>query len=235
MRGDKVVLGLSVWAFPCTEPFTVTYNQPGPAETEKLRSVWLVEAAGFEEQPVTIGGGCRLQWMVGARTGSVVLRGKRPFAKDVEPQKEWFTVSATGGPVTVTSAAWSPDDPHELKLGVSRDFTADETVTVSYRRPEGAAGLWDVDGNQLADITDRPVANGAPAATAVTLASDAGDDATYAAGEPGPRLHRRIALGERPGAARRAAHGRRPGDARRAGAAVLGARLGVRGGTGRGR
>ena len=187
VRGDKVVLGLSVWAFPCTEPFTVTYTKPGGVleVIRRLRSVWLVEAAGFEEQPVTIGGGCRLQWMAGARTGSVVLRGKRPFAKDVEPQKEWFTVSATGGPVTVTSAAWSPDDPHELKLGVSRDFTADETVTVSYRRPHGAAGLWDVDGNQLADITDRPVANEAAEApaVAVTLASDPGDDATYAAGD----------------------------------------------------
>ena len=183
VRGVEVKLGLSVWAFPCTEPFTVTYTKPGSLEVGKLRSVWLVDADTFTET-VTIGGGCSSQWMVGARTGSVVLRGKRPFATDVEPQKEWFTVSATGGPVTVTSAAWSPDDPHELKLGVSRDFTADETVTVSYRRPHGAAGLWDVDGNQLADITDRPVVNAAaPAATAVALASDAGSDATYAAGD----------------------------------------------------
>ena len=59
-------------------------------------------------------------------------------------------------------------------------------MTVSYRRPVGAAGLWDVDGNQLADITDSPVANGADEAASVVgvaLVSDPGADRVYGIGE----------------------------------------------------
>ena len=44
-----------------------------------------------------------------------------------------------------------------LKLTLSREFAAGETVTASYRRPAGAHGLWDVDGNQLGDVADHPV------------------------------------------------------------------------------
>ena len=69
---------------------------------------------------------------------------------------------------------------------MSRDFAADETVTVSYRRPRGAGGLWDVEGNQLADVTDAPVAIRAAEAASVTgvaVVSDPGADSTYGSGE----------------------------------------------------
>ena len=184
VRGKKVEINLDGPLYPCSQSFTVSYTKPG---ANALRSVWGTEADGFKGQAVTNESGtCVAEWLGNARTGSVILRGNRPFATDAAPQAEWFTVAASGGPVTVTGAAFSADDPHELRLSVSRDFAADETVTVSYRRPQGAAGLWDVDGNQLADITDRPVANGAAEAAAVTgvaVVSDAGDDATYAAGD----------------------------------------------------
>ena len=184
VRGKKVEINLDGPLYPCSQSFTVSYTKPG---ADALRSVWGTEADGFKGQAVTNESGtCVAEWLGNARTGSVILRGNRPFATDAAPRAEWFTVAASGGPVTVTGAAFSADDPHELRLSVSRDFAADETVTVSYRRPQGAAGLWDVDGNQLADITDRPVANGAAEAAAVTgvaVVSDAGDDATYAAGD----------------------------------------------------
>ena len=181
VRGKKVEINLDGPLYPCSRSFTVSYTKPG---ADALRSVWGTEADGFKGQAVTNESGtCVSGWLGNARTGSVILRGIRPFATDAAPRAEWFTVAASGGPVTVTGAAFSADDPHELRLSVSRDFAADETVTVSYRRPRGAAGLWDVDGSQLADITDRPVANGAAAVAGVAMASDAGDDATYAAGD----------------------------------------------------
>ena len=118
--------------------------------------------------------------------GSVVLVGERPFRTDDEPDPAWFTVTASGGPVTVTEAAFDAADPYLLKLEVSRDFGPDETVTVSYERPTGESGLWDVDGNQVKDIADMAVkaARSAPPAGArAEVVSDAGGDATYALGE----------------------------------------------------
>ena len=90
-------------------------------------------------------------------------------------------MKASGGPVTVTAAAFGPDDAKELKLEVSREFGPHETVTVSYTRPQGASGLWDADGNQLADIADAPVTgSGEPAAgpplTAEFVGMPAGHD-----------------------------------------------------------
>ena len=96
-------------------------------------------------------------WLSHMTIGSVVIRANRPFATDRAPKPEWFTVSASGGPVTVTGAAFDPNDAHVLKLELSREFAAGETVTASYRRPVGESGLWDVDGNQLGDVTDWPV------------------------------------------------------------------------------
>ena len=184
VRGNQVEINLGEPLYPCSRSFTVSYTKPG---ADALRSVWGTEADGFKGQAVTNGSGtCVSGWLGNARTGSVILRGNRPFATDAAPRAVWFTVAASGGPVTVTGAAFSADDPHELRLSVSRDFAADETVTVNYRRPRDAAGLWDVDGNQLADVTDKPVANGAAEAAAVTgvaVVSDAGGDATYAAGD----------------------------------------------------
>ena len=84
-------------------------------------------------------------WLAGTYIGSVVIRAKRPFARDRgEPEPEWFTVSASGGPVTVTGAAFAADDPKVLKLTLSREFAPGETVTVSYRRPAGDpdCGTW---------------------------------------------------------------------------------------------
>ena len=121
----------------------MSYTKPGASE---LRSVWGTTADGFQGQTVTHAdsGDCESQWLGDLRTGSVIVRAKRPFATDMEPRKEWFTVAATGGPVTVTGAAFSPDDPHVLELSLSRELAADETVTMSYRRPRSwpDCGTW---------------------------------------------------------------------------------------------
>ena len=185
VRGERVELGLSAEMWPCTVAFTVSYEKP---DADALRNVWGTEADGFSELAVTYGGTekCTRDWPRGpALSGSIVLTAKRPFDTSEAPQAAWFTVSASGGAMTVTGAAFDPDDPHVLRLTLSREFDADETVTVSYRRPRGARGLWDADGNQLADLVDHPVLQGAagPAVESVALTSDAGGDDTYALGE----------------------------------------------------
>ena len=146
--------------------------------------------AAFTNQTVTNSrkSKCGTNWWESASEGSVILRGKRPFTTARAPDQAWFTVTASGGPVTVTGAAFNPDDAHELKLTLDREFAADETVMVSYTRPPGASGLWDADGKQLADMVDMTVTRAAPAAaapavTAVEVVSDVGADDTYALGE----------------------------------------------------
>ena len=70
--------------------------------------------------------------------------------------------------MTVTAAAFSPTNAYEIRLSLSREFEAGETATVSYVRPQGAAGLWDEAGSQLADVVDLPVTmrDASPAALA---------------------------------------------------------------------
>ena len=149
---------------PCAgqTPFRVKYTKPDSGA--KLRGVdgqTTSEVDTFGPFNVTNlrASNCRdgRNWLSHMTIGSVVIRANRPFATDKAPKPEWFTVSASGGPVTVTGAAFDPNDAHMLKLSLSREFAAGETVTASYRRPAGEHGLWDVDGNQLGDVTDWPV------------------------------------------------------------------------------
>ena len=184
VEGQKAVLGLSFPVYPCegNVPFTVSYTVPTGTGTTPLRGLdgdSSNQADAFDHQDVTNtrSGWCKVGWFDGSRTGSVIVRSKVPFATDVEPKPAWFTVTASGGAVSVTGASYSTDDAHELKLTVDREFAPGETVTVSYRRPERESGLWDVRGKQLDDIVDRPVANNAPVAVPASLESASTEEA----------------------------------------------------------
>ncbi len=184
VESSTAVLRLNDAVYPCDPDFTVTYEEPAASPLQSLDGT---DADTLMYRPVTNerADRCGSSWLKRASTGSVILSAGRPFAQDLEPRSEWFTVTASGGSVTVTGAAFSPGDPHELKLTLSRDLAAGETVTVSYTRPEGESGLWDIDGNQLADVEDTPVDNDAPAVPAApgapTLArvSDTSVEATW--------------------------------------------------------
>ena len=134
VRGRKVVLLLNGRLWPCDgdpdgeKKVTVGYAVPGiEVEAQRLRNIWDTTAtatvAAFAE-PVVVryenGAKCVPAEFDGER-GSIILRAGRPFATDAPPRTEWFTVAASGGPVTVTRAAFSEDDPHELVLSLSRD------------------------------------------------------------------------------------------------------------------
>ena len=184
VRGQMVELRVSSPLGPCTTGFTLSYARP---DTNALRNLWGTEAAEISDRAWTYGGTATcVDGVYKAATGSIILYGRRPFAQDAPPQPEWFAVAASGGPVTVTAAAIDPDDGHLLVLTVSREFAADETITVSYTRARGALGMWDIDGNQLADFANLTVENRVgrgPAVTGVEVASDAGADDTYGLGD----------------------------------------------------
>ena len=185
VEGGTAVLRLDTPVFPCAggAPFTVSYRKPAASPLQGLDGTAASHSGqdGITYLAVTNArsGWCGVGWFDSAEVGSVIVRAKRPFATDIEPQPEWFTVTASGGPVTVTGAAYSEDDAYELKLTLDRELGPDETVTVSYTRPEGESGLWDVTGRQLEDIVDRPVENTAvpaanrPATGAPTIAGTA--------------------------------------------------------------
>ena len=164
MQGRTAVLTLGQPAYPCDSatPFVLSYGPPETPTTPVVRSLDGMDSGALKYQAVTNAraGWCGAGWFDSSRIGSVIVRSKRPFATDIEPQPGWFTVTASGGPVTVTGAAFSAEDPHELRLTLDRELGPDETVTVSYRRPEGVSGLWDVTGRQLADLVDAPVERG---------------------------------------------------------------------------
>ena len=177
----QVVLQLAHPVYPCAGQtvFRVSYTPPASGE-QRLQTAAGWGAEGWtadkwrgqaDDHALATNGwhGRCAEWLAGTFMGSVVLQAARPFSRDRgEPEPGWFTVSASGGPVTVTRATFSPHDPKELKLELSREFAAGETATVSYRRPAGASGLWDVDGNQLRDVLNAPVR--AKAATQPVLA-----------------------------------------------------------------
>ena len=177
----QVVLQLAHPVYPCAGQtvFRVSYTPPASGG-ERLQTAAGWGADGWtadkwrgqaDDHALATNGwhGRCTDWLAGTFMGSVVLQAARPFSRDRgEPEPGWFTVSASGGPVAVTRANFSPHDPKELKLELSREFVAGETAMVSYRRPAGASGLWDVDGNQLRDVLNAPVR--AKAATQPVLA-----------------------------------------------------------------
>jgi len=158
VEGSKAVLHLDDPVLPCdgATPFTVSFAEAGGPRLQGLDGT---AAAAFSFVDVTNARAvrCDAAWSDTLTVGSIVIRAKRPFATDAPPQASWFTVTASGGPVTVTGAAFSPDDPRELILSLSRELEPGETVTLSYTRPWGTRGLWSADGRQLGNLVNAPV------------------------------------------------------------------------------
>ena len=164
------VLQLEYPVYPCAGEtvFRVSYTLPSSG-SERLQTAagwgadgwtatkWRGQANDHALVTNARHGRCA-EWLAGTYVGSVVLKSARAFARDRgEPNPAWFTVSASGGAVAVTGAAFDPNDPKALKLTLSREFAPGEIVTVNYRRPAGVAGLWDAAGNQLMDVANAPV------------------------------------------------------------------------------
>ena len=195
MRGREAKLGLSVWASPCHEDFTVTYTEPGDSEIKKLRSIWMQDVEDFTGTATIVRSDrCWGAVVRGSTAASeptrMAMLFDRPLDRRSALSPNEFTVRSDGaggapaGPVAVADVGFGAD-PAGLRLTMARALVGGERLTASYQPPRAAHGLRDKDGNPVAPFTVETVvgAGGAPAATAVAVTSDAGDDATYAAGD----------------------------------------------------
>ena len=192
VRGKEAKLGLSVWASPCHKDFTVTYTEPGGSEIKKLRSIWLQDVADFTGTATIVRSDrCWGAVVRGSTAASeptrMAMLFDRPLDRRSALSPNEFTVRSDGaggapaGPVAVADVGFGAD-PAGLRLTMARALVAGERLTASYQPPRAAAGLRDTDGNPAAPFTVETVV-GAGGAPAVAVTSDAGDDATYAAGD----------------------------------------------------
>ena len=197
VRGDKVELGLSRWVSACSRAFTVTYTVPtGTEAANALRSVWGTAAGGVSAQAVTIVDP-DLPWCPIIRgsvqgvsgTSRLSMEFDRALHRSAPPSPAGFDVHSDGGggvaagPVAVEEVGF-PADPAGLLLTMGRALVDGERLRVRYREPRSGAGLRDANGNRAAPFSVETVVGATgPAATEVAVTSDAGDDATYAAGD----------------------------------------------------
>ena len=198
VAGKELVLRLEHPVFPCdgAAPLTLTYRRSTTGETN-LRSLDGASATDLVAGPVT---NARASWC-GANgvvavpadgepqgfTRSLALKFDQPLNTAKALKASAFALmGASGAAAPAVSGAAYTADGFGVLLTLARALEGGETVTVSYTRAAGDAGLWDAGGSQIADfsgVTATGAEAAAPAVTALAVTSDAGDDRTYALGD----------------------------------------------------
>ena len=203
VQGKQVVLKLGFPVFPCSgeRPFTLSYAS---SETGKNLRTMTGELAGDLDAALVTNG----QWnkcpaadvsvendgasgnsggTPGKQGKSLTVKFDRSLDRGKALKASLFGLAgASDGSAPAVEGATYASDGAAVVLTLARGLGRGETVTLSYTRPRGEPGLWDAEGNQIADFSGVAVpvrTSGAPAATGVELVSDAGDDDTYALGE----------------------------------------------------
>ena len=195
VEGKEAMLQLGSSVYPCAGeyPFTLTYAS---SDTDKnLRTMTGELAPDIEAAAVA-----NVRWpecyaaQVSGNSGgtgqgnqgkSLSLKFDRPLDTGKALKASLFGLAGQSGgsAPAVAGAAYSADGT-AVVLTLERALGSGETVTVGYTRQQGEPGLWDAEGRQLADFSG--VAVTAPEVAVVTgveVASDAGEDGTYALGE----------------------------------------------------
>ena len=201
VEGRKLVLTLNGAASPC-DTFTLSYNR---SETEKnIRTFTGHEALDMEAAPVTnrqadrcVSGSVVVQNGEGASGnsgGTPAKQGKSLTVKFDRPldtgkalkASAFGLAGAAGGAAPAVEGAAYTGSGAGVALTLARALESGETVTLSYTRPAGEPGLWNAEGNQIADFSGVAVpvrTSGSPTVTGVEVVSDSGSDGTYALGE----------------------------------------------------
>ena len=199
VQGKSAVLQLEHPVYPCAgaAPFTATYTKPSGA-TPNLQNLRGIQADAFSKQSVT---NARNGWCTNGvvtvpsdghpqgfvrsspRPKSVTLKFKRKLDTTRALSPGAFSLEGTPGASapSVKSAAYT-DDASGVVLTLDRAVAPGEEFTVAYTRPKGEPGLWNTDGQQIADFSGVPVPP-AQGVIGVEVISDAGDDNTYGLGE----------------------------------------------------
>ncbi len=181
--------------YPCDgyQPFTLTYTKPTAAGTHPLQGIAGGEVAEFAKRLVTntrhdecSNGGVSGQSGAQSNSGkSLNLKFQNPLDTGWSLKKSAFTVKGkAGASAPVVQGASYTSDGSGVALLLGRALAPGETVDVGYSRPANEPGLWDTDGQQIADFSGvEVVGRDAPVVTGVEVVSDAGDDDTYRLGD----------------------------------------------------
>ena len=193
VRGKKVVLQLANPVQPCDTAPTVHYEQttggPNVQAMDGIRAGTISHAAVDNKWKST----CTRTREVSGFSGQgnegkgVTLNFQHALDTARALSVTAFSLAGASGAAApaVAGAAYTADAAG-VALTLDRALAAGETVEARYERPTGETGLWDAEGNQIADFSGVAVTNEGPAAPAVTgveVVSDAGEDDTYALGD----------------------------------------------------
>ena len=173
IRVATVELILNGPVYPCD---TVTLSYVKPSE-KALQNVWGTQVDAISNQAVTNARAsqCTTVQRTSARQEA---RGKsfsmglpNGLGPNSNADGRDFSLTATppGGPARRIRGR-GPAVIHQRRVDVrlASALTHGETVTVSYRRPAGAVGLWDANGNQMANFANEPVVNQTPGGPPLT-------------------------------------------------------------------
>ena len=183
VTGTDVELTVSPGWFPCVSAARVTYTKPTGTGAKPLQNLWgtavqfsannadvdntrrdlctyivpvvaMGSSANSGDDPPQSGSGDPQ----GMGRRQMSLQFDRPLSTRSAPDRKSFSVTPDRGadPIEVDEARLS-DDATQILLGLSRSLAGGEGVTINYRRPRGAMGLWTDDGRQIADFAGEAV------------------------------------------------------------------------------
>ena len=170
VQDSVVVLNLNGQVYPCDDGFQVHYTKP---DVNPLRNLFGTEADGFAtdaltneragdcEDWVSRGGGYHGSGSVSG-DGDLVLGTGRTLQGNTGLTGRSFRVTATpqhGSPRTIEGTGQARIEGDTVRVRLAARVAPGETLTASYARPPGEAGLMDAAGSQLADFTDVPLEN----------------------------------------------------------------------------
>ncbi len=188
VRNKKIVLRLDAPVYPCDPEPTVSYAQKtgGPnvqgIDGQAAAAISHEVVANKRKTECTNSQGVSIN--SGGQGKSVALKFRRTLDTGRALQASAFRLAGASAP-SVAGAAYTADAAG-VALTLDRALAPGETVEARYERPVGEPGLWDTEGEQIADFSGVavPVRNsGPPAVTGVEVVSDSGNDDTYALGE----------------------------------------------------
>ena len=170
ISGATVTLTLATAVAGTDTGVKVSYTKPTTGSSNKLQDATGNEVASFNDQAVTNDTPHPPPMLESAEVDGTVLRlnfdkailGTQSGDANPGPSASAFTVSASGGAVTVSSAWFEIAHRNSVRLNLSRAVTAAETVTVSYAAESAGSDLHkiqDRSGTFAASFTDQPVTN----------------------------------------------------------------------------
>ena len=199
VEGKVLQLTLENPVSPCdgAAPFTLTYSRS--ATGNNIRTLSGHQAPDLNAREVTNAraGWCKQAGVVVPADGnppgfpsqakSLALKFDGALDTGKSLNASAFALAAVSGAAApaVEDAAYT-EDGTGVVLTLARAIGSGETLTVGYTRPANGAGLWDAEGRQIAGFSGVAVpvaASEPPVATAVEMASNAGEDDTYDLGE----------------------------------------------------